>query len=217
MPTDSPNSPLPGLAERRPVDEHANLLTHGLGFLLSVIASFVLMSLVINGHQVTRIVACGVYCGSLMALYGASTCSHLFYDVAWRRFFRTLDQVCIYLLIAGSFTPVAVVYLWDGWWPFLLMVMWLLACLGVVLVLSMRDLSPMAKITYGILGWLPIISVKTLFEAAPFEVFMWIIAGGCAIRSVRSSCDGIIMCGTSMPYGTPSSLRGAPVITSPFC
>ena len=56
--------------------------------------------------------------------------------------------------------------------------MWVLAISGVFLVLYMRNLTPLAMITYGILGWLPIISLKTLFDAAPPDIFAWIIAGG---------------------------------------
>jgi hemolysin III len=89
-----------------------------------------------------------------------------------------LDQVCIYLLIAGSFTPIAVVFLWHQWWPALLLAMWILAILGVLLVLRMRELTPTAQITYGLLGWLPVISLKTLFDTAPFAVFAWLVAGG---------------------------------------
>lgn len=174
--SDKRNQLAPG--ELRPVDEHANLVTHGLGVLLSIVASFVLMTMVANGHEPIVIAACAVYCLSLIGLYSASTLSHMFYDLDWRRFFRTLDQAFIYLLIAGSFTPVGVVYLNAGWWPVLPAAMWVFAFAGVVIVLRMRNLTPTAKITYGILGWLPVISLKTLFEAAPFEVLAWIVAGG---------------------------------------
>jgi hemolysin III len=177
MPADF-NVATPRPAEHRPVDEHANLITHGLGFLLSLAASVLLMSVVNNGRPATDIIVCGIYCVSLIGLYAASTLSHMFYDLAWRRLFRTLDQACIYLLIAGSFTPVAVVYLGHGWWPLLLAAMWVLAIVGVFLVFRMRNLTPAAKMTYGILGWLPVISLRVLFEAAPLEVIVWVVAGG---------------------------------------
>ena len=170
------STPLP--AEYRPVDERANFITHALGFFLSIVASAVLMTVVIKHHQTINIIACAIYCCSLTGLYAASTFSHMFYDLAWRRFFRTLDQVCIYLLIAGSYTPFAVVYLWHQWWPLLFVVMWVLAISGVFLVFYMRNLTPLAMLTYGILGWLPIISLKTLFESAPPDIFAWIITGG---------------------------------------
>jgi len=173
---DSTSQPLP--AEHRPVDEHANLITHGLGLLLSVTASAVLISVALRNPQSINLAACTIYCGSLVSLYAASTLSHTFHDLAWRRLFRTVDQACIYLLIAGSFTPFAVKYLRHGWWPNLLTIMWGLAVFGVLLVLFMRNLTPAAKITYGLLGWLPAISLKTLIDVAPTEVIVWIIAGG---------------------------------------
>lgn len=178
MPDDRAPRPALRLAEQRPVDELANLITHGFGFLLSLLASVGLMRLVVDDHRTGTIVACGVYSVSLVGLYAASMLSHLFHDPAWRRFFRMLDQAFIYLLIAGSFTPFAVTYLWQDGWPALLVVMWVLAVFGVLLVLRMRDLTPMAKITYGMLGWLPIIALKPLFENVPAEPFAWILAGG---------------------------------------
>ncbi|MFK7779168.1 MAG: hemolysin III family protein [Gimesia sp.] len=168
----------PKKAEHRPIDERANFYTHALGFFLSVVASAVLMILVVQHHQTINIIACSIYCCSLIGLYAASTFSHMFYDLAWRRFFRTLDQVFIYLLIAGSYTPFAVVFLWHQWWPMLMAVMWVLSIFGVILVLYMRNLTPMAMITYGILGWLPLISLISLYDTTPVAIFAWIIAGG---------------------------------------
>jgi len=170
------NAAQPG--EYRPIDEHANFVTHGVGFLLSIVATAVLMTLAFKSPQTDLVVPCGVYSFSLMALYAASTLSHTFHDLAWRRFFRTLDQACIYLLIAGSFTPVAAAYLDHGWWRYLMWAMWTLAIFGIALVLHMRNLTPIAKITYGLLGWLPIISLKVLFASAPVEILAWILAGG---------------------------------------
>ncbi len=168
----------PGVHTRRPIDEYANLITHGFGLVLAVGASAFLMRQAIAFQPLRTIVACAAYCVSLVALYAASTLSHSFYDPRWRRFFRTVDQACIYLLIAGSFTPLAITYLWNAWWPILLTCMWILAMLGVILVLRMRNLTPIAKVTYGILGWLPIISLKTLIETAPGPLLVWTIAGG---------------------------------------
>jgi hemolysin III len=162
------------VAEHRPVDEHANLITHAFGFLLSVIASSVLMILVVQRQPAERVIACGIYSVTLMGLYAASALSHVFHDLAWRRFFRTLDQACIFLLIAGSFTPLAVAFRW----PFLLGSLWILAIFGVILVLRMRNLTGMAKITYGILGWLPVVFLKSLYETMPLETFAWTVGGG---------------------------------------
>ena len=66
--------------EHRPVDETANLLTHGLGLFLSVMATVVMMW-VVAGENGRTIAACGLYCLTLILLYGASTLSHSFYDL----------------------------------------------------------------------------------------------------------------------------------------
>lgn len=129
--------------EQRPIDEMANLLTHGFGLLLSMVATALLMWTVAI-QEVRVILACGVYSLTLILLYAASTLSHAFHDLRWRRLFRTMDQACIFLLIAGSFTPYAVTFLWHGWWPLLLVAMWTLAVFGVLLVLQRRDLNASA-------------------------------------------------------------------------
>jgi len=181
MPTENTAEPQPNERkphEHRPVDEYANLITHALGLLLSLVASGVLMTHVIREHRTVTIVTCGIYCVSLVGLYAASTLSHAFHDLARRRFYRALDQACIFLLIAGSFTPVGVAYLRQGWSLLLLPAMWITALWGVVLVNRMGNLTPAAKTLYGILGWLPVVAVKPLFDAAPFELLVWMVAGG---------------------------------------
>ena len=104
-------------SEQRPSDEMANLLTQMLGFLLSLAATFLLMPIVMARHELRTTLACGVYCLTLVLLYGALTLSHAFRDRALRRMFRGLDEACIYLLIAGSMTPFALIFLRQGrWW-----------------------------------------------------------------------------------------------------
>lgn len=165
-------------SELRPVDEPANLMTHGFGLFLSLVASVYLMGLVIPEHHWRTIAACGVYCTTLVLLYAASTLSHTFHDLDWRRLFRTLDQACIFLLIAGSFTPFAVIFLNHGWWRLMLWAMWGLAFAGVLFVLRRKNLSGLAKIPYGVMGWLPALALWELYHRAPWDMLMWIVAGG---------------------------------------
>ncbi len=164
--------------EVRPEDEFANLVTHGIGFIITVPATISLMNLVIHDERKNLVIACAVYSFTLVALYGASTLSHLFYDLSWRRFFRTLDQVCIFLLIAGSFTPFSVMFLNHGWWLLLSVSMWGLAILGIIQVIRVKHLGPVSKTIYLILGWLPVITLKVLYDSMPLSILIWILAGG---------------------------------------
>lgn len=164
--------------EHRPVDEAANLVTHGLGLLLSVAAAAYLMQLVVAGQELRTIIACGIYCATLVLLYSASTLSHAFYDLQLRRLFRTVDQASIFLMIAGSFTPFAVIFLRHGWWWLLLAAMWTLAMGGVLFAIRRQNLSPRAKITYLVLGWLPALALWELYQRAPHDMLLWIVVGG---------------------------------------
>lgn len=161
----------------RPPDEMANAITHGLGFLLSVVGSIYLLSVVSDQSSVT-IIACGIYCLTLLLLYATSTLSHAFHDIEWRRWYRMLDQASIFLLIAGSYTPIGVTCLGHGQWWLLLVGMWVLALTGLVKVLQVRDLTPGTKVTYGLLGWLPVIAVGELAHKSPPHLLAWVILGG---------------------------------------
>jgi len=161
----------------RPPDEIANLVTHGAGFVLSLGAAWHLMSLAFS-RSTAVFTACSIYSAALILVYGSSTLSHLFYDIGWRRVFRTLDQACIFLLISGTFTPFAVLYLNQGPWWILLTIMWLAALAGVLRVLQVRDLSPRDKLLFGILGFLPATAAVEFSRHAPIILLVWILAGG---------------------------------------
>jgi hemolysin III len=179
----------------RPNDEMANVISHGIGFLLSLAASRHLMTQV-SGQSIAIIVACGIYSLTLVVMYGCSTLSHIFYDLKWRQRFRTLDQVSIFLLIAGTYTPFAVAHLDHGWWRLVLIAMWGLALLGTLRVLQVQDLSRNDKFTYGLLGYLPVVTLAELSRQAPTTVVLWIIAGG-ACYSVGAI---FLRLSSSVPY-----------------
>lgn len=162
---------------QRPDDEIANAVTHGFGFLLSLAATGFLI------HQVrtqsdARIIACGLYSASLIMVFGASTLSHLCYDLRWRQRFRTLDQASIFLLIAGTYTPFAVVYLYQGWWCVVLIIMWIVASLGIARVAYVRDLPRRDKLLFGAMGIIPSATLGELSRLAPTPVLIGILLGG---------------------------------------
>ena len=168
----------------------SDLLTHVLGFLLSLAATFLLMPIVMARQEPRTTLACGVYCLTLVLLYAASSLSHAFRDRGLRRMFRTLDRACIYLLIAGSMTPFAVVLLRQGRWWLFLPAMCGLAVAGVLFVLHGAILSGPVKITYGALGCLPVVAFPELSRHAPFGLLLWIVAAGAFYQPGPSSGSG---------------------------
>ena len=190
----------------------ANVITHGLGFLLSLAAVCILTQRV-AGQSTALVAACAIYAAALLLVYGNSTLSHLFYDVAWRQRFRTLDQASIFLLIAGTYTPFAVMYLNHGGWPWLLASMWALAILGIARVITVRDLSRSDKFLYGLIGILPAVGLCELSRHAPGPVIFWIIAGGAcyslgsiflslsaAVRYAHALWHILVMAGSACHY-----------------
>lgn len=165
------------ISERPISEETANQLTHGLGFLLSIAGAAVLMIATNASTDALQITGCYYYAFSLVALFGASTLSHSFERPDLRRFFRMLDQICIFLFIAISFSCFGMVHLRDGNWWTLLAVMWIVAFAGIGFRLFRQD-HTISTICYVILGLLPIIAIEKIAQVGSGPGLALIIAGG---------------------------------------
>ncbi len=158
--------------------EIANSITHGLGFLLSIVAAVVLLSAA-RELDAWRFAACSIYAGTMIAVYASSTASHLFWEPSLNQFLRMLDQGCIYLFIAGSFTPIAATFLQGGNWWVLLAAMWTIAIAGFISKLVLQHRIDCASVIIPLLmGWLPLAGGKAMLELIPSGVLWWMLAGG---------------------------------------
>lgn len=165
--------------QRTAPEEFVNTLTHAAGFVLATAGGLSMIWSVLRHGDIWRIIGCGVFAVSLMAVYAASTLSHSVTSVRWKAFFRQLDQGCIYFLIVATYTPFGLSYLRTGAGWTLLAGMWAAALLGffskVVLAHRVHDISMW---TYLVLGWLPIIAVPTLRQTVPVDTSGWMFGGG---------------------------------------
>ncbi len=160
-------------------EEAANQITHALGLALAIGGTAALLPPTFRYGDVLRIVGVCVYGATLVALYAASTLSHSFERPHLRHFFRTVDQVCIFLLIAGTFTPLALTYFRDGiWWWALFAAMWLLALSGICAKLFLTKQHNVTMMAYVALGWLPVLAIKPILESVPGAALTWMLAGG---------------------------------------
>jgi len=124
---------------------------------------------------------CVLYAVTLVAVYAASTLSHLFHEPRLRHAMRTADQAAIYLFIAGSFAPIALVWLHSGLWWVLHVAMW-----GVALVGFHSKVFHTHNVTHGsvsgllylMMGWIPILVGWPLVKSIPLGLTFWLIAGG---------------------------------------
>lgn len=160
-------------------EEVANSLTHGFGFLLSVFGFFVLVTLAAIYGTATHIISSVVYGLSLMILYGASTLYHCALTPVAKSRFQIVDHCCIYLLIAGSYTPFSMVVLADGIGNGLLVFAWVFAIVGILtkVVFDMRS-GLVSAVIYLAMGWAGVVAIEPLYHAIGPIPMALAIAGG---------------------------------------
>jgi hemolysin III len=159
-------------------EETANQLTHGAGLLLSIVGAAILLNSARQHSDPLQFVGCCIYAGSLVALYAASTLSHTFRTPPMRTFFRMLDQVCIFLLITGTFTAFALSYFRHGWLWGLTLVMWGLTCLGIFFKVCFRRSRNVSVGAYLLLAWIPIVALHEIVHVTPAPALLLIFLGG---------------------------------------
>ena len=113
------------------MEEIANSITHGLGFGLSIAGLTILLIYATSDGDLWRILAFGVYGTTLITLYLVSTLYHSLTHSRAKAIFRRLDHSAIYLLIAGTYTPVILISLRTTWVLYLLPVVWVMAAIGI--------------------------------------------------------------------------------------
>ncbi|WP_233861534.1 PAQR family membrane homeostasis protein TrhA [Tenacibaculum piscium] len=160
-------------------EEKLNVLTHGFGLLLAIIAfPFLILKSVVY-QDFWKVVSFGIYGFSLLILYTASTFYHASKNATIRRRLNIFDHASIYVLIAGSYTPFCLVILPEktGWYLFIFV--WLFALLGVVLKLFFTGkYDKLSTILYLIMGWQVLFLIKPLMDNLASEGLFFLIAGG---------------------------------------
>lgn len=169
----SPTSPI-----QSPAEEVANWITHGAAGIASIVAAVVLTSTAIDRGEWLMIAGCALYGFSLVAVYVASTLSHLFDEPRWRQRFRALDQASIFLLIAGSCTPIFIRYLVPHGWGWTLPCMWACALAGAWSKLRGHRIDSVSLVPYVMLGWFPVLAVKPLIEHTPSGCLVLLLVSG---------------------------------------
>jgi hemolysin III len=160
-------------------EEIANTITHGLGFLLSVLGATAMAIQVFRGGDGWRALGCMIYASSLVAVYALSTLSHSCSAPNLKSLFRRLDQAFIYLLIAATYTPFSLAYLRTGPWSLLLAAMWTIAMFGFFSkILLAHRVDAVSIWIYVVLGWMPIVAGFALVDLVPDAALWWMLIGG---------------------------------------
>ena len=162
-------------------EEVAHAITHGIGLAAAIAGLVVLVVFAAATRDPWRITACAVYASTLVLLYGASTLYHALSATRARAVFRVLDHSAIFLLIAGTYTPFALVSLRGPWGWTLFGIVWGLAVLGIVAKAVFGTRWPiLSTVIYVGMGWVVLVAVKPLVANVPPAAIAWLVAGGVA-------------------------------------
>ncbi len=160
-------------------EEIFNSISHGIGSLIGIIAMVILIVISAHQHNIWKITGFTIYGISLILLYTMSTLYHSLTNVKAKKFFRIMDHVSIYVLIAGTYTPILLIYLKSLWGWTILTIVWTLAITGIILKsIFMDKIKKISLFFYLAMGWVIIIAIKPLLAVLPHGLLIWIAIGG---------------------------------------
>ncbi len=162
------------------IKDPGSAITHFIGMILAAAASTPLLVLAAHKNDGHTVPALAVFALSMILLYGASTVYHtLNISEKINRILRKVDHMMIFILIAGSYTPVCVIPLRDTVGYPLLFLVWGTAVTGI-LIKAFWITCPkwFSSLIYISMGWLCVLAMVPLVASLPGAAFLWLVAGG---------------------------------------
>ncbi|MDL2302381.1 hemolysin III family protein [Lachnospiraceae bacterium OttesenSCG-928-D06] len=162
------------------IREPGSAITHFIGMMLAVFAAVPLLVKAFASSGLENMLAMGIFMGSMVLLYGASATYHSI-NIAGRglRIFRKIDHMMIFVLIAGSYTPVCLIVLGGSQGYSLLAFVWGIALLGMLLKACFINCPKwVSSVIYIAMGWVCVFVFGQLIEALPPSGIAWLFMGG---------------------------------------
>jgi hemolysin III len=162
-------------------EETVNAATHALGFAAAIVAAVAVTVTALRHGNPWQQWSCGLYAFMLVALYAASTLSHVYREPRLRHFFRAADQAVIFVFIAAAWTPMAVSYMNTPVWWTLHGAMWAVALVGFAAKAIFTHgvhLGGVSLVAYIVLGCMPIVALWPMALTVPTGMLLWFLAGG---------------------------------------
>ena len=161
-------------------EEKLNAISHGLGALLGIVA-LVFLIVYNSDKTVYSLFSVIVYGISLILLFTASTLYHAVRNEKYKHYFRILDHISIYILIAGTYTPVTLITLEQSHGWVLFYGVWGIAACGVILKLFFTGRFELfSTLLYLVMGWLIVFDFSYLTDAIGSHGVLFLFAGGLA-------------------------------------
>lgn len=177
-------------------EEIANSITHGVGLLLAIAGLATLVAFAVLRGTAWHIVGCSIFGATLVLSYLTSTLYHSIPIARAKSILRIFDHCAIFLLIAGTYTPLMLVNLRGPWGWSILGVVWGIATLGIIFKVTMlRKWTVVSVVLYVAMGWVVVVATKPLLSAVAPGGLLLLLLGGLAYTG------GVIFYGLRrMPY-----------------
>ena len=164
-----------------PAEEKTNIVSHAIGLLMSIVALALLVVRAGLHGNMLQVVSVSIFGLSLIALYAASTIYHSAKEPGLRARLRIIDHATIYVLIAGTYTPLTLIALGGsiGWVIF--SASWVMAFTGIGLkVFFTGRFDLVSTLMYVFMGWIIVFAIDPLMDNLSSEGLFWLFAGGVA-------------------------------------
>ena len=160
-------------------EEVVNSITHGVGLLLSIVGTAMLL-IPANVHgDIKRIICFSIYGSSMIILYAVSTLCHSFPLGRIKNILTLIDYSAIYLLIAGTYTPLAILSLRGVWGWSYFGTIWAMALAGIACTLILRGRAQVLSIViYLLMGWLGVVAIPHIIKNISFGAIVLLVTGG---------------------------------------
>lgn len=162
--------------------EPINSITHGAGALLAVVGLSLLLYKAIQTGSASHIIAFSIFGLSMILLYTASSLYHaLLVKEKTLALLQKLDHSMIYVLIAGTYSPICLLVLQGSWKWGLFITIWGLALIGIIKKFLWHNLPRWLSTAFYLgMGWLAVILFPVLMKKLPLAFLIWIGVGGLA-------------------------------------
>ena len=162
------------------IKDPGSAITHFIGMVAAMLAAAPLLVKAYRDDSRLTVISLAVFITSMILLYAASTLYHTL-DISPKvnRALKKIDHMMIFILIAGTYTPVCMVVLGDktGW--MLLALVWSIAAVGILIKMCWITCPKwFSSVLYIAMGWVCVLAFTRIVQALPTAAFGWLLAGG---------------------------------------
>jgi hemolysin III len=198
----------------------ADWIVHAVGLVCGLVGGLGLVALAATSSA-ARLVPVGVYVAGLLAMLTCSALYHVLRAHPRREWFRRFDHAAIFVMIAGTYTPIAVLGLEPPWDLAVTAAVWSVAAVGVILkLLRPQAIERLSVALYLLQGWIGLFALQQLWASVPRRVLVMILLGGLVYsggvifhlsvrRYSQALWHGCVLMGAAFHYVAIASLIAA--------